>query len=95
MAKANNEKMYIPNNNGNPTDDNGVVLPVWEYNNFELSKFIDNCEENGVTFIATESGAPDFSVLEMDKRITLITCCLLYTSPSPRDRTRSRMPSSA
>ena len=24
-----------------------------------------------------------------------ITDCLLYTSPSPRDRTRSRMPSSA
>ena len=23
------------------------------------------------------------------------SCCLLYTSPSPRDRTRSRMPSSA
>ena len=26
--------------------------------------------------------------------LTLLTC-LLYTSPSPRDRTRSRMPSSA
>ena len=25
----------------------------------------------------------------------LSQCCLLYTSPSPRDRTRSRMPSSA
>ena len=25
----------------------------------------------------------------------LILICLLYTSPSPRDRTRSRMPSSA
>ena len=25
----------------------------------------------------------------------LDVCCLLYTSPSPRDRTRSRMPSSA
>ena len=24
-----------------------------------------------------------------------VHCCLLYTSPSPRDRTRSRMPSSA
>ena len=24
-----------------------------------------------------------------------INACLLYTSPSPRDRTRSRMPSSA
>ena len=28
-------------------------------------------------------------VLQLNK------CCLLYTSPSPRDRTRSRMPSSA
>ena len=27
--------------------------------------------------------------------VTLIPDCLLYTSPSPRDRTRSRMPSSA
>ena len=27
--------------------------------------------------------------------IILHTSCLLYTSPSPRDRTRSRMPSSA
>ena len=25
----------------------------------------------------------------------LVSDCLLYTSPSPRDRTRSRMPSSA
>ena len=25
----------------------------------------------------------------------ITTSCLLYTSPSPRDRTRSRMPSSA
>ena len=28
-------------------------------------------------------------------RFNLINPCLLYTSPSPRDRTRSRMPSSA
>ena len=27
--------------------------------------------------------------------LTLLGVCLLYTSPSPRDRTRSRMPSSA
>ena len=26
---------------------------------------------------------------------TIVEACLLYTSPSPRDRTRSRMPSSA
>ena len=29
------------------------------------------------------------------KKRTALTTCLLYTSPSPRDRTRSRMPSSA
>ena len=27
--------------------------------------------------------------------INTVNSCLLYTSPSPRDRTRSRMPSSA
>ena len=27
--------------------------------------------------------------------VTGVNTCLLYTSPSPRDRTRSRMPSSA
>ena len=32
---------------------------------------------------------PEMNLLDKDER------CLLYTSPSPRDRTRSRMPSSA
>ena len=35
---------------------------------------------------ALESGA---------KRVALLENCLLYTSPSPRDRQKSRMPSSA
>src|SRR5665811_478313 len=35
-----------------------------------------------ISVIASAIGTPFF-------------CCLLYTSPSPRDRTRSRMPSSA
>ena len=30
-----------------------------------------------------------------EKSDALVIVCLLYTSPSPRDRTRSRMPSSA
>ena len=32
---------------------------------------------------------------KLDTHNKLIIACLLYTSPSPRDRTRSRMPSSA
>ena len=35
------------------------------------------------------------SALRLGAQGIKIMCCLLYTSPSPRDRTRSRMPSSA
>ena len=36
------------------------------------------------------------NLLELRRHITSnYNICLLYTSPSPRDRTRSRMPSSA
>ena len=34
-------------------------------------------------------------MLTWDSGVHRISSCLLYTSPSPRDRTRSRMPSSA
>ena len=39
----------------------------------------------------------DFEALAagVDPEEAKTTSCLLYTSPSPRDRTRSRMPSSA
>ena len=33
--------------------------------------------------------------LEKQPHIKQVQTCLLYTSPSPRDRTRTRMPSSA
>ena len=36
-----------------------------------------------------------FAQEERSEGIQLLGVCLLYTSPSPRDRTRSRMPSSA
>ena len=35
------------------------------------------------------------SVIEFKREVYQLALCLLYTSPSPRDRTRSRMPSSA
>ena len=36
-----------------------------------------------------------YSIAAIGLNILTGYCCLLYTSPSPRDRTRSRMPSSA
>ena len=35
------------------------------------------------------------NIASEEGRSVLLEFCLLYTSPSPRDRTRSRMPSSA
>ena len=45
---------------------------------------VDNPNEVGADRLVTALGA-----------VTRYKGCLLYTSPSPRDRTRSRMPSSA
>eukprot|EP00656_Telonema_subtile_P015466 TRINITY_DN18108_c0_g1_i1.p1 TRINITY_DN18108_c0_g1~~TRINITY_DN18108_c0_g1_i1.p1 ORF type:complete len:939 (+),score=304.85 TRINITY_DN18108_c0_g1_i1:173-2989(+) len=42
-----------------------------------------------------DSGNSEESVRAQTEEHALQTACLLYTSPSPRDRTRSRMPSSA
>ena len=49
-------------------------------------------------FILVAAGVPlNSKYLEHAKKhnVPLNQTCLLYTSPSPRDRTRSRMPSSA
>ena len=51
-----------------------------------LRKFLGNRK---VAFLIWQHGIP--SIADMGHA----TDCLLYTSPSPRDRTRSRMPSSA
>ena len=49
---------------------------------FAASKAVGESVENPLLYYENNIG-------------TLVYICLLYTSPSPRDRTRSRMPSSA
>ena len=64
------------------------------YGGFEVPKYN--------TFIEDKNGERIDFILDVAKRSRLnmgirdgTLTCLLYTSPSPRDRTRSRMPSSA
>ena len=60
----------------------------------ETSDFTSVKERVADRQLASEVSKPD----AQDARIEhgeQAGCCLLYTSPSPRDRTRSRMPSSA
>ena len=67
---------------------------------------IDNSQSSGINTSATVGQMQKFagevfggSTLtlpgEVDFSNSSVFTCLLYTSPSPRDRTRSRMPSSA
>ena len=49
-------------------------------------------EDSGRQFALT---SVFFAALFVSHTLTAVYSCLLYTSPSPRDRTRSRMPSSA
>ena len=72
----------------------------------EEQAFLDHLRQNGVNVDGLEDQltATGFTVCDDDtitrdavagQLVEQRRTCLLYTSPSPRDRTRSRMPSSA
>ena len=67
----------------------GWIQVTGRYNHQAFSDYLDSI------------GQSDYRVMDEGKTYTskvypwTISGCLLYTSPSPRDRTRSRMPSSA
>ena len=53
---------------------------------------INRCLSGNIDSILFANEMNKYSFLDKDMQYSF---CLLYTSPSPRDRTRSRMPSSA
>ena len=58
-----------------------IIIPHW--NGIDvLSECLDSLKKTVY---------PNFEIIVVDNAST----CLLYTSPSPRDRQKSRMPSSA
>ena len=72
----------------------------------KLVPFADNAKKNGIDILHLNIGQPDIKSpiesIDAIKNIDLDLLkyeysqgCLLYTSPSPRDATLSRMPSSA
>ena len=70
---ANGETFWPNHENGNPVND-GEVIPLWKMNSSELTSFIDECEQKGVTFVACEWGGPDYETLAEDERVTMLTC---------------------
>ena len=83
------------------TDSSGLRAAFERFGDIEEAQVISDREtgrSRGFGFVTfTEEGSTQQAISEMngtelDGRPIV---CLLYTSPSPRDRTRSRMPSSA
>ena len=79
-------------------DDNGT--PMYEVNfvDTELGEFIDSVSRiTGTTFIVDPrvKGKVTVRTVDLHDADAIYDICLLYTSPSPRDATLSRMPSSA
>ena len=62
------------------TDEEGMPVQEYMYTPYGNAWNTTSDPVNGLRFVGRYGGYKD---------------CLLYTSPSPRDRTRSRMPSSA
>ena len=82
------EKIYdVALSDGRTVNVDGTVDPLTDVVNLttgEVDETVGNAE------LSVVWRDPDF-----DPSVDAFYYCLLYTSPSPRDRTRSRMPSSA
>ena len=103
IANADDE-WYTDNGGGNDNTDSPGRLSFWTTPNgledLEERLRIDNQGNVGIgTQVATDPiGTQNVAKLAVAGIVTAFEyygTCLLYTSPSPRDRTRSRMPSSA
>ena len=76
-----------------PTDPTFQGEPTFEYTIEDPSGATDTAD---VTITVTADPDPNANdAPEAGDDLATAQACLLYTSPSPRDRTRSRMPSSA
>ena len=69
-----------------------LVMLIQRYEDETVGEFPDPDPIEALKFKMEQM---DLSQKDLAEVIGLKSSCLLYTSPSPRDRTRSRMPSSA
>ena len=74
-----------------------AIVPPEEEQHAQLS--VHNIDDNLKRIIANLQGIDSKNAKASNTENNTVNAensnCLLYTSPSPRDRTRSRMPSSA
>ena len=80
----------------NAIDDTNTIIPqVSPKTNNESIGMVINSPSSSVTLKQLDDIFTDASSSGIGRSNVYLYCCLLYTSPSPRDMRRSRMPSSA
>ena len=84
------EKAALLKSFGIDSGDLDIIRAGEKINLAAIDKFVDGVESSAPSVPETAPTTPGAAPPE-----PITPACLLYTSPSPRDRTRSRMPSSA
>ena len=64
-------------------------------NNNRGNFYLQKDDEKRLSLSALQAKLTYHQLIEFGYKLQKTKSCLLYTSPSPRDRTRSRMPSAA
>ena len=72
-----------------------LVKPQLGQNIGSVARVMKNLNFKNLRIVNPRDGWPNQDVISTAAGADDIITCLLYTSPSPRDRVRSRMPSSA
>ena len=72
-----------------------INTPDLDYHIVSTQRMIDMAEEYWDEVDGSDIIKTDWTFVDNEYRKFKRECCLLYTSPSPRDATLSRMPSSA
>ena len=80
----------------------GAKVAILDLNADNANKLVDELGSDNVLFINTNimEEQPVIDAIDQIEKTfgalhVCVNCCLLYTSPSPRDLSTSRMPSSA
>lgn len=71
-AKDAGYQFFEPNRNGNPIDDDGVELPIWDLDQRALTDWLQQTTDNNVDIICCEWGSPQRAVRVRKPRVMKI-----------------------
>ena len=97
-TEAINLVAYSWGNNNLQEDDEILISLMEHHSNIVPWQLIANAKKCKLIYINIDENG-ELDLVDFKRKLStktkIVSLCLLYTSPSPRDRTRSRMPSSA